>query len=31
LSKETTLDFVTKLDLNQESKKSWHKTDLYED
>ncbi|CRH02613.1 conserved Plasmodium protein, unknown function [Plasmodium relictum] len=31
LSKETTLDFVTKLDFSQENKKSWHKLDSYED
>ncbi|CAG9472254.1 unnamed protein product [Plasmodium vivax] len=31
LSKESTLDFVTKLDFGQENKKNWHRLDSYED
>ncbi|KNC38160.1 hypothetical protein PFLG_03148 [Plasmodium falciparum RAJ116] len=30
LSKESTLDFVTKLDFSQD-KKNWHRTDSYEE
>ncbi|ANQ10779.1 Uncharacterized protein PCOAH_00055070 [Plasmodium coatneyi] len=31
LSKDSTLDFVTKLDFGQENKKNWHRSDSYED